>query len=69
MLTELLIRGSEIRFPAKKRDFSLLQIVQTEFGAQKTAFLTGIEEISPQVNRSGRENNQLSSPGAEGKNK
>jgi hypothetical protein len=47
ILTGLLIRRSEIRFPARKRDFSLLQIVQTEYGAHKTAYLTGTEDDFP----------------------
>ena len=41
ILTRSLIRRSEIRFPARKRDFSLFNIVQTECGAHKTAYLTG----------------------------
>jgi hypothetical protein len=38
--TGLLIRRSEIPFPARKIDYSLLQTVQTEYGAYKTAYLT-----------------------------
>ena len=45
--TGLLIRRSEIRFPARKRDFSLLQIVQTEYGAHKTAYLAGTRDHPP----------------------